>query len=605
MSAIVNTLRAAVTAVPESWEARLGLIEALLNEGRADEAAQVLAEVDQLPANLDERVKAGRAYGLIDPPGGLKVICGILDEQPTHAAAHLEKAKICHRSGDLAAARQHYFTAITFDASLADAAWAAELIGQPAPPSTTPQAADALPEDTPVQTQTPGGTAPPPVNRDGPHCPAPGKLPVRTLREALGMPPVPPLVDPSSIPELPNLAYEAAPVFQQPVYTRYETFRDQLHNVYVLLKVEEAAVYDYQAPDPSLFEPEITPDDIYVGALVTDTGEPVANLREIVKQREKQQQQRLAKIQKRDKIASLSIALSVLVSIFVLLALIVVTRPVSPPPMIIASAVEVIDDTIDSKRVQKPKIQPRPVGSTPPMNLMSVAAASPIAMPSLETPIEGTGLDGVDLGMGFGNSMGFSLPATDGIMFMGSKTRGDLAVVFDITNSMYAATPVVIKEIKRIYRNAQVVCVFGGGFKKEEFSGLIPYRRNQKVLAVVDKYADGKITEDLNKALFSLRRCDSLEVDHGGDFRQSVGAGIEALLSQSNAPGTIYVFSDFEDGFDPEYMKKIKRLVQRRNAKIVFWYPFAERKPKWNEVRKHYLAFVEATGGELKEEVVR
>ena len=147
-----------------------------------------------------------------------------------------------------------------------------------------------------------------------------------------------------------------------------------------------------------------------MAALVTDTGEPVANLQTMVKQREKEQLHRLAELQKREKITSLTIALGVLGSICVLLALIVVTRPVPPPPMITASAVEVIDDTIDSKQIQKPQMQQRPDGSTPPMDLLSVAAASPIAMPSLETPSLGTGLDGIDAGMGFGNSMGLSLP---------------------------------------------------------------------------------------------------------------------------------------------------------------------------------------------------
>jgi len=610
MSAIINTLRAAVEAVPDSWEARLGLIEALLNEERRDEAVQVLLEVGELPVNLNERVKAGRAYGLLDPANGLEVISGILKEQPTHAAAHKEKATICHRIGDHATAQQHYFTATTFDASLADSSFAAELAKQVEAQNLSSTVGDGLPASIPEETAGTAVPPPPSVSRDAVYYPSPGQFPVRTLREALGMPPIGPLVDPDTIPELPDLEYQKNPAFLEPLYTRYEIFCGDLHNVCVIPHREREVVYDYQAPDDSIFDPDITPDNIYVAALVTDTGAPVASFRDSVREREKQQQHRLAGIQKRNQITSLAVALGMVGAIVVLLALIVITLPVSPPPIITASIVEVPDDTIDQEQVQRYRQrpqsrQPPAAASPPPIDAISVAAASPIAMPDLETTSVGTGLDGLHLGMGYGNSMTLGGPGGDGFMFMGSKTRGDLAVVFDITNSMYDATPVVIEEIKRVYRNAQVVCVFGGGFKEEEFSGLVSYRKNQKVRAIVDHYDQGKITADLNKALFSLRRCDSLKVDHQGDFRQSVGAGIEALLNQSAAPGTIYVFSDFEDGLDPEYMDKIKRLVQRRDAKIVFWYPFNERKPKWNAVRKHYETFVKDTGGELREEVVR
>ncbi len=589
MSAIINTLRAALEAVPDSWEARLALVEAFLTEGQSEEAGQVLAEVNELPLDLDERVQAGRAWGLLDPEDGLSIISGILDEDPTHARAHFEKAKICIRTGDSETAQRHYFTALTFDPLLEDTMFASDLVGQSVPGSS--------PESQPLDSG-------PTKNRENLFYPKPGEYPVRTLREALGMPPIRPLVDPGTIPGLPDLSYETERTHRESVHTPEETFRQQLQNVHLVPKAEEEMVYDYQQPDDSVFEANRSPDQIYVAALVTESGEQVATLQETILRNEKDQSIRLESERNRDGFASLGLAVGVVAGICILLSLVAVLQPKPPPPLIAATALPEAEEELERHQIQRPELQKRPeTSAAPSLDVITAATNSPMSLPDMDISGVGMGYQGVHTGLGFGQSMNFGTPG--GMSFLGSKTRGDLAVVFDITNSMYDATPVVIKEIQKVYRNAQVVCVFGGGFEEEKFDGLIPFKENAKVQGIVDQYAKGKITADLKKALYSLKRCDSLKVDHKGDFRQSVGAGIEALLRQPMSPGTIFVFSDFEDGLDPDYMAEIKRLVQRKGAKIVFWYPFAKGSSKWKSVKKHYEGFAKSTKGELKEEELK
>lgn len=597
MSAIINTLRAALEAVPDSWEARLALVEALLNEDQREEAERVLDVVHELPVRLDERTKAARAYGMLDPAKGLYVIDGILEEQPMCAEAHLAKARICYQTGDIPSAQKHYFTAINFDASFTDELFAADLMG-----SSHDASSSGLPIGKPASESHSVNQE----NRVNVYYPAPGEFPVRTLREALNVPPIRPLVDPNTIPDLPELEYTPNPACVETFSTPEEVYREQFHNVHVVPRSDEMVIYDYQAPDDSIFEPGITPDDIYVGALVTETGEPVANFQETLRRGEEKSASKIANARQRDKVTSLSIGILTLGLTILILTLFIIQQPVKPPPLFKVAAVEVIDDTINQEQVQKPQQRNVPVSaSAPPMNFLSATAASPVALPSLDLPAVDTGISGTGIGNSFGDSMMFGKPGGDGVMFMGSKTRGDMAVVFDITNSMYAATPVVVKEIKRAYRNTQVVSVFGGGFKREEFSGLVPFSENKKVMNIVDRYAQGKTTADVLKTLHSLKRSDSIDTKEGGDFRQSIGAGIEALLKQKVPPGTIFVFSDFADGLDAKYMKEIEQLVKRRKTKIVFWYPFNEPKPAWKKVRKQYEEFAKDTDGELREKELR
>ncbi len=204
----------------------------------------------------------------------------------------------------------------------------------------------------------------------------------------------------------------------------------------------------------------------------------------------------------------------------------------------------------------------------------------------------GTGAFGVGSGLG---------DAGDGGAFMGSKVQGNLAVVFDITKSMYSANPIVIAEIKRAFQDAHVVCVYGAQFTDQP-AKFVRYKSNEEVLAQVksasEKIGAVAVGKAMNEALFSLRRCDSLARTRQFAL-QSLGTAIENLLNQDNRPGTIFVFSDFKDGVEPAYMNKVQELVKQHKTKIVFWNPGRWQKGQ-REDRALYEAFAKATRGEVK-----
>lgn len=120
MSSIIESLTASLRADPGSWRCRLALIEVLLWEKREEEAHGLLAEVTELPDDLESQVIAGRAYGLIDPATGLQIFDSILEEHPDCAKAHLEKARVCKTLGDFDQAQKSYSASLTLDPSLHD-----------------------------------------------------------------------------------------------------------------------------------------------------------------------------------------------------------------------------------------------------------------------------------------------------------------------------------------------------------------------------------------------------------------------------------------------------------------------------------------------------
>ena len=248
--------------------------------------------------------------------------------------------------------------------------------------------------------------------------------------------------------------------------------------------------------------------------------------------------------------------------------------------------------------------------AAPMAQMMKANAAARFTTPEVTRTSTGPlGVGEGDLGTGaFGVGDGLGDAGDGGGMFMGTSTSANLAVVFDITASVGEALPVVVKEIQRTFKDAQVVSVFGASFKRRNQNRtLIPYKDNKPVLALVRKYSKAK-ADEFNKVLFSLSRSESIEEkSRDPEFRQSLGTAIEILLNQENPPGNIFVFSDFADGVDPRYMQEMQALARRKRCKVVFWFPFSpdDKKPGWLKARKYYLEFAEETGGEVKQEKLK
>ncbi len=487
MSAVIDTLKATLLAAPDSWQCRLALVEALISEGQQEEAAGVLQGITELPSDLEDRVKAGRAYGFIDPQSGFEVFDGIITEMPSFAPAHFEKASLCVRSGDIEKGKQHYYTAATLDPALADQNLEAQLgladslvrpvtqtpvsepaaseespaaqpeiqTAEPTPLKPPPEAAPAVQSAEPVPLQPPPsepathsqpvedpnvGILHPETSSELPS--ARHEIPVITLREALGLPPLRPLIDPESVPERPPLTYEESPVYHQPTYVPEEVYREQLNNVEVQpATTPEPVVYDYQAPDDSIFEPQRTDEGIYVGAVYNEAGEKIDDLFENLRGNQKEQADRIAATEKKDKVNSLAIASVAMVALCFLMVLVVTSVPRPAPPAIIATTpLPSQEDLMDNQQLNKPELQKQPMASSASamsMDIVSVNSYSDMTMPTFEDTGISPGM--ANMGTDFGMSMSFGEAGGGGAMFFGGRSSGQrFLFVLDHSMSMTA-----------------------------------------------------------------------------------------------------------------------------------------------------------------------
>lgn len=471
MSAIIDTLTATLRAAPDSWQCRLALIEALIAEGQLEEACSALKQVSELPEDLDSQVMAGRAYGLLEASAGFEILDAIIAHAPTFAPAHLEKARLCRRIGDPEGGRRHYYAALAFDPSLDGDSLRLEFGEDRLPGSMFCEETDPSPD------RSQSGT------RAAVHYPAPGELPVMTLREALGLGSRSPLIDPGSIPQRPALSYEATPVHRETNYTDEATFRGQLHPVALRPPHrDEVVFYDFRNPDPSLFERRVTEDEILVGRPVTETGEPVATLEEIIRHHRETGRKELSETERREKIQSLVTGLATMALLCLLMLLVVTAVPRPNPPQILASAPIVSEDNLEDLRMQKYEKTPLP--TTPPagamsMDVIAASALSDLTMTTVDSA--GIGLGDATLGMSFGSSMNLGSAGGASAMFFGTRATGKrFLFVLDASRSM---KPNQVKlrneELSRTLKSLrgvdyQVLLFAGGAYFAEKGWGIAP-----------------------------------------------------------------------------------------------------------------------------------
>lgn len=306
------------------------------------------------------------------------------------------------------------------------------------------------------------------------------------------------------------------------------------------------------------------------------------------------------------RISALALAVLAHVLIFFGAALVMVMPAMKEEPEIVAQIITPIHQKeIQPEKKQMPKRarQASSAGAASAIAKMirSDAVATMVA-PEVANRNEGPlGLGEGELGSGFGSGSGSGMGT--GASFFGTATTGALAVVFDITGSLYHSVPVVVKEIKKRFSTSQVVCVYGARFTDIGKPEIIPYEKNRKVHAEMKAWLAGDtkgknaiLQKQMHDDLLSLRYCDSLV--KGPETLESLGKAIESLLRQpaGRRPDTIFVFSDFEDGVDPKYMETVKKLVKSNHTKVVFYHP-----KKFEKDKKYYDAFAKETGGEVKE----
>lgn len=249
--------------------------------------------------------------------------------------------------------------------------------------------------------------------------------------------------------------------------------------------------------------------------------------------------------------------------------------------------------------------------STPPPRPPAIVVNNPseLDIPALDIDVN---IDSSSVygrgGGGFGGGLaGIREMALDGFFF-GEAIEGGLGVVLDTTGSMFGTVFQVTKEIDQNFSSAMKVAVRGATFHddKVDSNGLIPITESDQWQHTLTRKHDGgkAVNEKLRRIYDALRKKEKgfcYEKGSGGsqdNWRryQSLGKAVELLINHPQGPGTIYVFSDFKDGVDPDYMRKIQNLVRRTDTKVIFWNP----EGSWRKDKKHYDDFAKATGGEVK-----
>ena len=136
----------------------------------------------------------------------------------------------------------------------------------------------------------------------------------------------------------------------------------------------------------------------------------------------------------KEKVSALVVSVLVHLGIVALLALVIISAPPPPPPQFIVSSLPTVDDLdMEQKVIQKrtQKVAP-PQASASQINITSVLAISPVALPDVDSESPMTAI-------GMGNTFGMSMSLADAdgagmVSFFGSRSKAQ-KVVFVVDSS--------------------------------------------------------------------------------------------------------------------------------------------------------------------------
>ncbi len=258
-----------------------------------------------------------------------------------------------------------------------------------------------------------------------------------------------------------------------------------------------------------------------------------------------------------------TIAIFAAVGVHLLLALFLGIRTILPK---LEKKPEIVAQIAPVKEMQEKKIQKQTVkkhadqvsAAAPPMTkMLRSASLATTAVPDFQEVDMQIGLGQGNLGVGFGSSTRLG----KGAMFFGQKVAGNMGVVFDVSGSMHSYVPIVVDEIKRVFRTAHVVCVNSSIFEYVQGSPTaVRYRdadsSNSDLPALFSSEAK-KMDQDLKtlpNCWFINRRADTL------------GAGVQYLMEKNVK--TIFVFSDYQDMLIGAYVEKLTADARGKGTKV-------------------------------------
>lgn len=408
----------------------------------------------------------------------------------------------------------------------------------------------------------------------GVFYPEPGNFPTRTLRQAIEEEPQANLVTEIEEVEKPKLEYEE-PTPMPVAYTPEELVQPERGAVWVALDKEQPEIYDYKAPDETIFEPVHNADDIKVAATHTEEGELVATPDMDLKAAEQQAQLIANRKRKRSLINSIFLTVMIHIGAIVLLSIaIMAVNNVKPPEIYATPSHAAPEEDLKVEEIQKQVTrQPTSVAESIP-DIISAVAESDIAIAS-------SNFQAADTSMAYGTtftpSMDFSMAASSGdsTMLFGEKVEGKvLGVILDVSGSMAEFLPQVIREIDRKFKDAPIVFVNNALVRPTGSESEI----RPVIAEEVVPSRDGRTTPywflwgDLprkapqlavDRLINTMRTRQNLFLAVGGQKR--IESAINFLITQKI--DALYVFSDFEDYVDEELADQLGRNLGRNKVK--------------------------------------
>lgn len=420
MNAVEQILYNALQENPDDWSVRFELLGKLQASGSAAEVAQVIAEATSAPTTDGELQQLVQLATEAGQPGVAEpILSAVVAQKPSGAVGHQLLAKVLLKTGNQDQAREHYNTAIALNPEMADDVLAVKLadLGEtlPQPAAQAEQVITRLAQPV-AEPEPEEALVKPPTQIASPLTPPPGKVTQAPIPSA---PQEEEVATDSAIDVIPAVEADVAPPSNplKPVPDLKET---AAHMVTPEAFDSHAHVVEQDGAEAVEFE-----DHLHQTRHLM-----VAEAGEVVKAMEKNDD-------KSQKMSAVVIAVVAHVVLALLFGLVAMNLPQEQPPQIVASAAQVLDqDTMQKQELQK-QVQRKPVQSaSSQMEVISVAGASSVAMPDIQTDL--ISFDPIGMGDAFGASMSFDAGEDGGMVsFFGSKSTSKKVVfVVDYSASM-------------------------------------------------------------------------------------------------------------------------------------------------------------------------
>ncbi len=118
MSHEIALLEKALAAAPDNWAVRRSLAAQQAQTGNAADAARLMAEAPEIPADEKDQVFAAQLMAGSEPEAAHRLLDAFLEKNPASGQGHLLKGRLYRAGGDKAKAESHFKVAAILDPSI-------------------------------------------------------------------------------------------------------------------------------------------------------------------------------------------------------------------------------------------------------------------------------------------------------------------------------------------------------------------------------------------------------------------------------------------------------------------------------------------------------